>query len=91
MSDEVSNTSHGWSGSVGPPQVAPNLQFVAGDFTADDPMPMRSRRESSMLLKPSIWSWLGVVHYLNVRTIRSTLTEVAGLSAWSRRHAKLRI
>ncbi|HEX4558389.1 MAG TPA: class I SAM-dependent methyltransferase [Mycobacterium sp.] len=58
-----------------------NMHFVAVDFTADDSLADSLAAAGFDASKPSIWSWLGVVHYLSIEAVRATLTEVAGLSA----------
>ena len=59
----------------------PNMKFVAVDFTADGSLSDSLTEAGFDASKPSIWSWLGVIHYLSIDAIGSTLTEVARLSA----------
>jgi len=59
----------------------PNMRFVAVDFTAADSLASALSAAGFDASKPSIWSWLGVVTYLTVDAIRSTVSEVAALSA----------
>jgi methyltransferase (TIGR00027 family) len=57
-----------------------NMQFVAVDFTADGSLSDSLAEAGIDASKPSVWSWLGVIHYLSVEVIGSTLAEVTGLS-----------
>jgi O-methyltransferase involved in polyketide biosynthesis len=59
----------------------PNMHFVAVDFTAGQSLANALTVEGFKPSKSSIWSWLGVVHYLPVDAIRSTLGDVAELAA----------
>ncbi len=56
------------------------LHFVAMDFETDDLRPRMMEAGFDPDL-PSIWSWLGVVVYLEVGSIESTLRAAADLSA----------
>jgi methyltransferase (TIGR00027 family) len=57
------------------------MHFVAVDFTAAESLADALAAAGFDASKPSIWSWLGVIHYLTVDAIGSTLSEVAALSA----------
>lgn len=59
----------------------PNMRFVAVDFTGDDGLADSLAAAGFDASKPSIWCWLGVVHYLTVAEVYATLTEVARLAA----------
>jgi O-methyltransferase involved in polyketide biosynthesis len=56
------------------------MRFVAVDFTGEDSLADSLAAAGFDAAKPSIWSWLGVVHYLTVEEVYATLTEVAQLA-----------
>jgi methyltransferase (TIGR00027 family) len=58
-----------------------NMRFVAVDFNAADSLAGALAAAGFDASRPSIWSWLGVIHYLTIDAIRSTMSEVAALSA----------
>jgi methyltransferase (TIGR00027 family) len=58
-----------------------NLHFAAVDFASEDDLASRLKAVGFEPERPSIWSWLGVILYLPVDAIRSTLTAVRELAA----------
>jgi methyltransferase (TIGR00027 family) len=58
----------------------PNLHFVGVDFRAADTLGERLTAAGFEPARASIWSWLGVIQYLPLKAVRSTLRAVAGLA-----------
>jgi methyltransferase (TIGR00027 family) len=65
------------TGLAGPP----NLHFVGVDLRAADTLGERLTATGFDPARASIWSWLGVIQYLPLAAVRSTLRAVAGLAA----------
>jgi methyltransferase (TIGR00027 family) len=59
----------------------PNLHFVGADFRAAETLGERLTAAGFDPARASIWSWLGVIQYLPLAAVRSTLGAVAGLAA----------
>jgi methyltransferase (TIGR00027 family) len=59
----------------------PNLQFVGVDFSAAETLGERLTATGFDPARASIWSWLGVIQYLPLAAVGSTLGAVAGLAA----------
>jgi methyltransferase (TIGR00027 family) len=58
-----------------------NMHLVAVDFTSGDSIADALTAAGFNPHKPSIWSWLGVIPYLPVDAIRSTLAAVLALAS----------
>jgi methyltransferase (TIGR00027 family) len=58
-----------------------NLHFAAVDFASEDNLADRLKAVGFEPERPSIWSWLGVLLYLPLDAIRSTLAAVRELAA----------
>jgi methyltransferase (TIGR00027 family) len=59
----------------------PNLHFVGVDFRAAETLGARLTAAGFDPARASIWSWLGVIQYLPLAAVGSTLGAVAGLAA----------
>jgi methyltransferase (TIGR00027 family) len=59
----------------------PNLHFVGADFRAAGTLGERLTAASFDPERASIWSWLGVIQYLSLEAVQSTLHAVARLAA----------
>jgi methyltransferase (TIGR00027 family) len=57
-----------------------SMHLVPVDFTAGDSLADALSAEGFDPARRSIWSWLGVIHYLTVDAIRSTLAAVRALA-----------
>ena len=61
--------------------IAPTLQFVPLDFTSDADLAQALGGAGFDPYAPTFWSWLGVMVYLTHDQIRTTLNQLAELSA----------
>src|SRR6266702_3779010 len=59
----------------------PNLHFAGADFRAAETLGERLTASGFDPARASIWSWLGVIQYLPLAAVQSTLRAVAGLAA----------
>jgi methyltransferase (TIGR00027 family) len=59
----------------------PNLHFAGVDFRAAETLGERLTASGFDPARASIWSWLGVIQYLPLAAVVSTLRAVAGLAA----------
>jgi methyltransferase (TIGR00027 family) len=59
----------------------PNLQFVGIDLATGEDLEDRLAGVGYDRRRPSIWSWLGVVVYLPLEAVESTLRRVATMAA----------
>jgi methyltransferase (TIGR00027 family) len=59
----------------------PNLHLAGVDFRAADTLGERLTATGFDPRRASIWSWLGVIQYLPLEAVESTLRAVAGLAA----------
>ncbi len=58
-----------------------NVHFVGVDFSAGEGLPLGMTEAGFDPQRASIWSWMGVVVYLHIDAVESTLRDVAGLAA----------
>lgn len=59
----------------------PNLHFASVDFTTEEDLGDRLIASGFDPARPSIWSWLGVILYLPLDVVQSTLHAVEALAA----------
>jgi methyltransferase (TIGR00027 family) len=58
-----------------------HLHFVAMDFSASESLPLRMTEAGFDPQRASIWSWMGVVVYLQIDMVESMLRDMARLAA----------